>query len=346
MPQAKPSLLCIFIAFVSCSGEVFAETVKLKDGSVIHGSIVQMTQTALTIETADMGQIQIRRRAIQGFEDDATPVTAPELALSPLVASLPSQGDPAGIDISNNNANTNAALTSSSPDAAATGARSTVEPTVEATVNAPQPELLDGQGDGFSLGSVNVGVSFLRLKDSEVVKSSDLSSVAWSDPTPTLQWDLIGYRWKNGFGLTAFAELTSKNGRGRSEREGYQGGLRGDFALRRQKTRFGSGTVYAGLGVAAISMTTKKDLEQKADQVHQPNQPQLVIERSGFGGVARLAYQVVGTSGIGLNVGLSLSHSALRAAEVDDGTVCSYNCPEYRVVLQTAALTSGLAYAF
>jgi hypothetical protein len=49
---------------------VMAETVKLKNGTVLKGVIVEMNQTDLVIDTAEMGRVTVKRYTIQNITDD------------------------------------------------------------------------------------------------------------------------------------------------------------------------------------------------------------------------------------------------------------------------------------
>lgn len=360
MLQAKLFFLFFLIATISCSELLIAETVKLKNGTVLHGSIVQMTESELTIDTADMGQIQVKRRAIQGFEDDSTPVAAPTLPPS-LVASAPAAA-PVGISINNNNNNTNTATSSSSSSAAATAAPPAVVPVPEQTVARPAPEPTDKQSLGFVFGSLGAGVSYIRTKGNDEGESSDLGNATWSRAMPTLHWDLLGYRWDGGFSLTAFVQGTRKDEYGATSRDWYQGGLRADYAFGQHQTRYGSGAVYLGLGVGQMTMTTKEK-QTDSDYGYYSSYPWpstriLEIERKGQGGTAKLAYQVLGSSGLGLDLGLSLSQGALKTSKVHGGELCprqgTYDyygnrvvaCTSDKIVYQTLGMTAGLAYAF
>ncbi len=48
----------------------FSETVKLKNGSVLKGVIVEMNQSDLIIDTAEMGRVTVKRYTIQKITDD------------------------------------------------------------------------------------------------------------------------------------------------------------------------------------------------------------------------------------------------------------------------------------
>jgi hypothetical protein len=51
---------------------VMAETVKLKNGTVLKGVIVEMNQTDLVIDTAEMGRVTVKRYTIQNITDDSS----------------------------------------------------------------------------------------------------------------------------------------------------------------------------------------------------------------------------------------------------------------------------------
>jgi hypothetical protein len=62
--------LFIFVVASILSGSAFAETVKLKNGTVLKGVIVEMNQTDLIIDTAEMGRVTVKRYTIQKIGDD------------------------------------------------------------------------------------------------------------------------------------------------------------------------------------------------------------------------------------------------------------------------------------
>lgn len=60
------------------------EEVILKNGTVLSGSIVQMTETDVTIDTADMGQVVVKRRTVQSISDGVnTKVPLPQTPQAP-----------------------------------------------------------------------------------------------------------------------------------------------------------------------------------------------------------------------------------------------------------------------
>jgi hypothetical protein len=61
----------LFIATLFMISEaVMAETVRLKNGTVLKGVIVEMNQTDLVIDTAEMGRVTVKRYTIQNITDD------------------------------------------------------------------------------------------------------------------------------------------------------------------------------------------------------------------------------------------------------------------------------------
>lgn len=62
-------LLFIATALMISEG-LMAETVKLKNGTVLKGVIVEMNQTDLVIDTAEMGRVTVKRYTIQNISDD------------------------------------------------------------------------------------------------------------------------------------------------------------------------------------------------------------------------------------------------------------------------------------
>lgn len=65
--------LLFITAALWMSEGLIAETVKLKNGSVLKGVIVEMNPTDLVIDTAEMGRVTVKRYTIQNISDDAAP---------------------------------------------------------------------------------------------------------------------------------------------------------------------------------------------------------------------------------------------------------------------------------
>jgi small nuclear ribonucleoprotein (snRNP)-like protein len=60
----------LFIFFAACAGQTaLAETIQLKDGTVIKGSIVSMDEQNVILDTSDLGRMTIKRRTIQSIRD-------------------------------------------------------------------------------------------------------------------------------------------------------------------------------------------------------------------------------------------------------------------------------------
>lgn len=90
----------------------YAESILLKNGTTIKGSVVEMNETDATVDTADMGRIVIKRRAIQSMTDGVDNPT------SPAVAGAPANAAPSAMPLivnNNNNNNNNNAASSAAP---------------------------------------------------------------------------------------------------------------------------------------------------------------------------------------------------------------------------------------
>jgi len=64
----KSSLIAALLTF---SHTARAETIQLKDGTVVKGSIATMDEQNVTVDTADLGRVTIKRRNIQAIKDGA-----------------------------------------------------------------------------------------------------------------------------------------------------------------------------------------------------------------------------------------------------------------------------------
>ncbi|HYX34924.1 MAG TPA: hypothetical protein VE954_17645 [Oligoflexus sp.] len=62
--------LFILVVAAILSSPALAETVKLKNGTVLKGVIVEMNQNDLIIDTAEMGRVTVKRYTIQKISDD------------------------------------------------------------------------------------------------------------------------------------------------------------------------------------------------------------------------------------------------------------------------------------
>ncbi len=65
------NLVFILVVVALVSSSAFAEVVKLKNGSVLKGVIVEMNQTDLIIDTAEMGRVTVKRYTIEKISDNA-----------------------------------------------------------------------------------------------------------------------------------------------------------------------------------------------------------------------------------------------------------------------------------
>lgn len=324
----KPSFafgLLSFLALLSYE-PVEAETVRLKNGTVLNGAIVQMTETDLTIDTADMGQVVVKRRAIAGFSDDPTfGGGAPAAATAPAAPA---------IAINNNNNNAAAVTTPPAPMVPAPAApapKVEAAPTVAAVATAPEHV-------GYVLGKVASGVAFQRTDGG-----------TWSAGAPLVHWDIFGYRWASGFGFALFGAATREQRLDReTESQWMQAGVRLDTTFGEHATRFGNGTFYAGIGAAQVAEKTKmRKHKMKMGEIDSAGES----EMNGIGGVVTLGYQVLRDGGFGLDLGASGSRTE---AKVKTTTRCdgrrNYSFSETchysgRRRFATAAVTLGATYA-
>jgi hypothetical protein len=155
----RMSLVLFLIALIGIilllrSNLLLAETVRLKNGTVVRGAIVQMNETDLTVDTADMGQITVKRRAVQSFGDEAADAAPALVTVAAGAASAPAAGAPVGISINNNNNNNNTSTASS-----AATVEVAPEPAAPLTAQIAAPP----SAGGFVIGNLGAGVRFLRF---------------------------------------------------------------------------------------------------------------------------------------------------------------------------------------
>jgi hypothetical protein len=65
----KPAQRFALLSLACISQAAFAETIQLKDGTIIRGSIATMDEQVVTIDTSDLGRVTIKRRNIQSIRD-------------------------------------------------------------------------------------------------------------------------------------------------------------------------------------------------------------------------------------------------------------------------------------
>ena len=68
---------------------VQAETIYLKNGTILKGAIVEMSETNITLSTSDLGTVIIKRRSVAKIQDISNVSPAPVVA--PPVQTLPPQ---------------------------------------------------------------------------------------------------------------------------------------------------------------------------------------------------------------------------------------------------------------
>ena len=59
----------IFLILSVITQKAWAETIQLKDGTIVKGSIASMDEQFVVVDTADMGRVTIKRRTIQSIRD-------------------------------------------------------------------------------------------------------------------------------------------------------------------------------------------------------------------------------------------------------------------------------------
>ena len=72
-----PLRLVLITLVASGATAALAETVTLRNGTVIVGSIVEMTETEVVLDTADLGRMRLKRRTVRNIADrDVSPRAA------------------------------------------------------------------------------------------------------------------------------------------------------------------------------------------------------------------------------------------------------------------------------
>jgi preprotein translocase subunit YajC len=102
---SRHTKLALLASMALPSTLALTEVVTLKNGSVLKGSIVQMTENDITIETSDMGQVVVKRRAVQTLNDGITVNPVEPVRDSP--GTSPASVTPQGVIVTNNNNNNN-----------------------------------------------------------------------------------------------------------------------------------------------------------------------------------------------------------------------------------------------
>lgn len=186
-----------------------AETIYLKNGTILKGSIVEMSETNITLSTADMGTLVIKRRSVSSIidfvESPAPKPTTPEEA-PPTPPVSPPAPAPVQQSVNINNA-------------------SSIPPQVISQNESPKK--ID-QGHLYS--NLSLGYTGIKL-DSETYRF------------PTLHWDVLSYRTPSGSSFAFFAE----GGKDEDDLSVYRGaGIKADWAMARSRFSYGTSTLSFG----------------------------------------------------------------------------------------------------
>ena len=81
-------LVCVLVSMFIPAKWAFAESVKLKNGSIVQGTIEQMSPTDIIINTPNLGKISIKRNNVESISEITVSQTQPQPNVSvPAVAS-------------------------------------------------------------------------------------------------------------------------------------------------------------------------------------------------------------------------------------------------------------------
>ncbi len=261
------------------------ETVYLKNGTVLQGAIVEMSETNITLSTSDLGTIIIKRRSVASISDGqyarhgtalpqanvpqpAPPKSAP-VPPSPLQAAAPS-AVPIQQDITINNGKVSGTSSTNSALAAASDR-------------------------GHLHSNLAVGYSGVRIGNDRLRMSS-------------IHWDVLSFRTPSGSSFGLFASA------GRGDDGSFStGGIKSDWALTRTRFAQGASSLSFGLHGGVSQVVYKEawsfpyypmyyDQEVKA---HGPS----------FGG--QLAYNFLSDHDFGFQVGISATRVFDDDREID-----------------------------
>lgn len=196
-----------FISSASClalwlvTPLTYAETVTLKNGTTLRGSIVQMNDVDLTIETADLGQVVVKRRAIQSIQDVVPAAETP-------AASAKTEGS----TVQNLNLNNNVIPNQNQMQPGYTPApiAPKEEPAQENAKSGPtrppsdQDTLVDNSEGSLLYGHLSFG---MVKTSSRFLGGGDVGT------SGKATWSLIGYRSPSSLYVNLLAESSVKKGK-------------------------------------------------------------------------------------------------------------------------------------
>ncbi|MCX6127032.1 MAG: hypothetical protein NTV34_20095, partial [Proteobacteria bacterium] len=365
----KEKLTILSVALCSSASVVHTETITLKNGTVLKGSIVQMTELDVTIDTADMGQVLVKRRTIQSINDNVQVSDVP--VASPAAAPVSAQpGSLVNINNNNNNNlnNTPASSTVTSVPPAASDPAAVVS---IATGPSDSATMLSG-----SIAAGWGGIDFSHgTADNKKVKG------------PSIHWEVINYRFSSGLRIGLLGEgLQSSSKSGERDTFLMGGGTIGWQSPPPQPGTSGS-VAYAGLNfsyaqlnmqrniegkkrLSVSSYTYNSDYQQVSQNTVEEETPLETNATTRFAGKAaglNLGYAYLFSGGAGLQMGLSAQKAWLnkvkgscptseweysrsgdfsRPTEVRSTQYDYIECEEDPLTINTAQIYAVLSYRF
>lgn len=297
---------------------VFAETIVLKDGSIIRGSIATMDEQVVTIDTADMGRVTIKRRTIQSIRDGVEPSAD---------SSIPASGTPSNINVNINNNQTNDQKTN---------VEQQQESTQTATVDNSEKERVQEPRQWRSGFFGRLGLTFLQVN----MSGAPVDNAEWNGKSEAagVFWDIIGYRSASNWSIVFSASggnLSKKLSSSRLERSLGGAGVRFDFNILRQSHGLNAVSQwfvgpYVGLQQFTVNDKLKRgdpELGEKADifkasgtqYAVQAGYEYLVSERNGISFVTHYGESRLGEFSFADNatsVGISESNFSDRTLKL------------------------------
>ena len=181
--SARP-LFWITLATIGPTTLAFTETIVFKNGSTIKGSIVEMNETDITIDTADMGKVIAKRRTVQSIVDGAEP---------PITAAVQA-GAATVINNNNNNNNNNSATASAAATVVA------AEKPTPAAVETQQTKTALATDDHLWNARASVGYGFLSAK------GMDRLGASYDSEGPALHIVPLSFHMFGGLSLELMAD--------------------------------------------------------------------------------------------------------------------------------------------
>ncbi len=336
------------------SSVALTETIILKNGTVLKGSIIQMTENDVTIDTADLGQMVIKRRAVQSINDGVVttePATTQNLANG-------GAANPPMVNINNNNNNNNNNANNQASTAAAPEApvKATEKSSTEMAVAAsPVDSTRLGGLLAFGVGRVGTG---------NLLKSDDL---------PALHWEPIGYQFANGLSLDLIGDVMYQNKKDNSVKFTHTGVAIGVGS--RMPAQGQSGGVFTAKLSAGVASFESKSVKVDEDYYYPtegqvpttesaggiPSQnsafsgyddysgeSQTTINGSGAAYGLHLGYAYYSSGGAGIQVGASGLQSTMKVKSRGPSAYDKYfdTYEERNQTVLAMEAYAGLAYRF